>query len=522
MTLKRSVRSTLLLALLVPILAACATGGSGSASPAGSTAGSASAPSTSGAASASASTGTASASASTGTSGAASASASAELPLGSTSAAPESTTTGDATENQESTPPVAAGEIVVPDVAGLSRDYSGQTITWSAGADGPGTAYDDAAAAKFTELTGINVEVIRGDQSATNRLTTYLQQLNAGAGPDVLQVDVIWPGIMEPYAADLSGAIPDIDQFFPAIVENNTVNGKLVAVPWYTDAGLLYYRTDLLEKYGFDGPPETWTELEEQARTIQEGERAEGRANFAGFVWQGNSYEGLTCNALEWQVANGGGQIIEGTPEAPEVTVNNPQTIAAFERARGWVGTISPEGVTTYDEPTSLGIWQSGDAAFMRNWPYAIAESQGTPFADDFEVGVLPAGDGEGARNAATLGGWQLMVSDSSDVKEAATEFVKFNTSPEMQEFWSINRTLLPTRPALYQDPEVLAANPYYENLLPVFSGGAVPRPSTVTGDLYNDVSTAYFTAVNQILSGQVEAAEGVAELEEELRIIVE
>jgi len=498
-------------ALLVPILAACGGGGtteptaSGAASPAAS-------------ASAAASTAP-EASASTAASPSESAAASASPEA---SASGEASPSASAGAEASASPAAGSGEIVVPDVAGLRTDLQGQSIQVVLGADGPGAAYDDAAAAKFSEITGAQVEVIRGDQSATDRLSTYLQQLNAGAGPDVLQIDVIWPGILADYAADLKPSIPDIDQFFPAIVENNTVGGKLVGVPWFTDAGLLYYREDLLEKYGFDGPPETWAELEQQAKTIQDGERAAGKPDFYGFVWQGNSYEGLTCNALEWQVSNGGGQIVEGTPDAPEITVNNPETIAAFERAKGWVGTISPQGVTTYDEPTSLGVWQAGNAAFMRNWPYAVAETQNTDFADNFNVTVLPKGDGAEARNADTLGGWQLMVNDSSDSKDAAAEFVKFMTSREMQEFWAINRTLLPTRPEVYQDADVLKVNPYYESLLPVFSGGAVPRPSTVTGDLYNDVSTAYFTAVNQILTGQVSAQEGVANLEEELQDILQ
>ena len=509
---RRTFALLLLVALLVPILAACGGGAAdttASTAPAASSA-AASAPAASAAASiAAASEPAASAEASV----AASTSADA-----SDAASPAASEAGAASPAASA----AAGEITVPDVAGLRTDLQGQSIQVVLGADGPGAPYDDAAAAKFAEITGAQVEVIRGDQSATDRLSTYLQQLNAGAGPDVLMIDVIWPGILADYAADLKPALTDIDQYFPAIVQNNTVNGKLVGVPWYTDAGLLYYRTDLLEKYGFDGPPETWAELEQQAKTIQDGERAAGKPDFYGFVWQGNSYEGLTCNALEWQVSNGGGQIVEGSPDSPQITINNPQAIAAFERAKGWVGTISPEGVTTYDEPTSLGVWQAGNAAFMRNWPYAVAETQGTPFKDDFDVTVLPKGDGPNARNADTLGGWQLMVNDSSDSKDAATEFVKFQTSPEMQEWYAINRTILPTRPAVYQDPDVLKANPYYERLLPVFSGGAVPRPSTVTGDLYNDVSTAYFTAVNQILTGQVSAEEGVQQLEEELQSVLE
>ena len=146
-------------------------------------------------------------------------------------------------------------------------------------------------------------------------------------------------------------------------------------MPWFTDAGLLYYRTDLLEKYGFEAPPETWAELEEMATAIQEGESADN-PDFRGFVWQGTAYEGLTCDALEWQVSNGGGRIIE--PDGT-VTVNNPQAIAAFERARGWVGTISPEDVTTYRRRTPAASGRPGNAAFMRNWPYAYSRGQ----ADD-------------------------------------------------------------------------------------------------------------------------------------------
>src|SRR5690606_40808892 len=134
------------------------------------------------------------------------------------------------------------------------------------------------------------------------------------------QVDVIWPGIIAEWAEDLKPALGALDNNFKAIVDNNTVDGKLVAAPYYTDAGLLYYRTDLLEKYGFQ-PPQTWAELEEQARTIQEGERATN-PDFWGYVWQGKAYEGLTCNALEWQVSYGGGFIVE--PDGT-VSLNNPQ-----------------------------------------------------------------------------------------------------------------------------------------------------------------------------------------------------
>lgn len=458
---------------------------------------------------------------------------------GATTEAPPAATEAPAAETEATEPPVAAqpsdptaeteaeAEALqsqfFSEVPEVRTDLAGQSIAVVLGADGPSNQWEDEAAAVFSELSGIEVQVIRGDQSATDRLATYLQQLSAGsADVDVYMIDVIWPGIMAEFAHDLGPAMEgEIDQFFPAIVENNTVEGRLVGVPWYTDAGLLYYRTDLLEKYGFDGPPTTWAELEEMSNTIQEGERAEGNPDFWGYVWQGNAYEGLTCDALEWQVSFGGGTIVE--PDGT-ISVNNPQTVAALEMARGWVGTISPEGVTTYQEEESRGVWQAGNAAFMRNWPYAYAlgQAEDSPIAGQFDVTVLPQGEGPDARNAATLGGWQLMVSDFSDSKEAAEEFVKFLTSPEIMESHAVYFSRLPTRPALYEDPEVLEANEFFGRLLPVFSGGAVARPSTVSADLYNDVSIAYFTNVNQVLTGALDAQTAVEQIEAELQDLLQ
>ncbi len=239
--------------------------------------------------------------------------------------------------------------IVVPE--GLRTDLAGARVravlTSSAHPDRP---WQEAAIRIFNEATGINAEFVPGEENATDRLAIYNQQLGAQTTDnDLYQIDIIWPGILAQHSVDLNASLSDLATLhFPALVENNTVNGALVGMPWYTDAGLLYYRSDLLEEYGFENPPETWAELEEQAQAIQDGESGDN-PSFRGFVWQGNAYEGLTCNGLEWQFSNGGGRIIE--PDGT-VTVNNPQAIAAFERAQGWVGTISPEDVTTYNEPS--------------------------------------------------------------------------------------------------------------------------------------------------------------------------
>jgi trehalose/maltose transport system substrate-binding protein len=417
---------------------------------------------------------------------------------------------------QDATPEAITPGSTITMPADLRTDLAGAEITAILAQDGPGVPWEEAALAMFTEVTGIAVNRISGSQNANERLTAqYLPVLNAQAGDiDAMQIDVIWPGILAPHAIDLTEAAAGvIANHFPALVENNTVDGKLVGIPFYTDAGMLYYRTDLFEKYGIAEPPATWADLETSAKTIMDGERGEGMADMWGFVFQGNAYEGLTCNALEWQVSNGGGTIIErdGT-----VSVNNPNAAAAINRAAAWVGTIAPEGVTTYQEEEARGVWQGGNAAMMRNWPYAFSAGQSadSPIKDLFEATVLPMGDGEGARNAATLGGWQMMASQYSANADAAIELCKFMTSTEIQKSRAIELSNTPTINSLYEDAEVLEAQPVFGRLLETFTGGAVARPSTVSSSEYNNVSTAYFTAVHGVMTGGSDAESALADLE--------
>lgn len=383
---------------------------------------------------------------------------------------------------------------------------------------------DQAAIDYCIEQTGVQVQVLNGPESATDRLAQYLQFFGAQSGDiDVMQIDVIWPGILAEHLVDLSTYIPaeELATYFERIVQNNTVDGALVGIPWFTDAGLLYYRTDLMEKYGFEGAPETWAELEERATTIQEGERGEGLADFWGYVWQGAAYEGLTCNALEWQVSWGGGEIVEADGT---VSINNEQAAASFDMAAGWVGNISPEGVTGYREEDARNIWQGGNAAFMRNWPYAysLGNEEGSAIANNFAVAPLPRGEGPDVRNADTLGGWQMAVSRYSEDTDSAAQFAVCMTSREAQKIRAVQGSYLPTISDLYEDEEVLAANPFFGQLLDVFSGGAVARPSTVTAEQYNEVSTIYFTEVNRVLAGQQTGQEAVEAIEEQLQSLLQ
>jgi trehalose/maltose transport system substrate-binding protein len=367
----------------------------------------------------------------------------------------------------------------------------------------------------------VTVESIDTPDFVEDRLGTYLQLFEAQSPEgDVFQIDVIWPGDLAEHFIDLN-PMTDIEgrtgeeiaaDHFPAIIENNTVDGQLIGIPWFTDAGLLYYRTDLLEKYGLE-PPATWDELETAAQTIQDGERAEGNQDFWGYVWQGNAYEGLTCDALEWVASAGGGSIIE--PDGT-ITINNQAAIDIVDQAAGWVGAISPDGVLAYGEEDARNVWQAGNAAFMRNWPYAysLGNADDSEIAGLFDVSPLPgatAGD-----SAATLGGWQLAVSRYSEHPEEAARYAFFLGSYEQQKERAIVGSFNPTIEELYSDPEVLEAVPFFGELFDVFTN-AVARPSTVTAPNYSDISALFFNSVHGVLSGDNDAEEAFLELELEL-----
>jgi len=391
----------------------------------------------------------------------------------------------------------------------------GVTIRCALDSDvGEGGRFSKALALEWAKKTGNTLEYISRPNDATATLQQF-QQYWAAKSPDVdvYMIDVIWQGIANPHAVDLKKFYTEdeIKQFFPAIIQNNTVNGKLVSIPWFTDAGILYYRTDLLEKYGYKEPPKTWEELTEMAKKIQDGERKEGKKDFQGFVFQGKASESVTCNALEWIYSFGGGSIIE--PDK-KVTINNPNAIKALQTAKSWVGAISPPGVVTYSEEEARNVWQAGNAAFMRNWPYAYALGQApkSVIAGKFDVTVLPMGGANG-KHAACLGGWQLMVSAYSKAPDVAADLVKFLNSADEQKRRAIELSQFPVMPAIYSDPDVLAKNPWFAKIPDVLKN-AVARPSTVTGADYNQLSTAFFQNVNKMLSGGQSPQDTVQQVE--------
>ncbi|MFZ4404753.1 MAG: ABC transporter substrate-binding protein [Pseudobdellovibrionaceae bacterium] len=367
----------------------------------------------------------------------------------------------------------------------------------------------------WEKITGNSAKFISIPSTSNDRLAVVQQLLASGLDSiDVLQIDTIWPGILANHLLDLTEKVDRniIDLHFKEMIDNNKINEKLVALPWFTDIGLLYYRKDLLEKYKMK-VPETWQQMGLTALQIQQKERQLGQKDFWGFIFQGRAYEGLTCNALEWIASFGGGKIID---PVGMITVNNPQANNALRMIGSWIDNISPKGVLNYSEEEGRGIFQSGKAMFMRNWPYAwsLLQSEGSSVKDKVGVTLLPSGQNN--LRGSTLGGSQLSISKYSKRKDLALDLVLFLTSKNEQRRRAIEGSFAPTIYSLYEDKEVIKMNSYF-SILKEGLKTAISRPSNITKMKYNQVSSAIWNAVHSSLSKPTETSIQLAGLERRL-----
>jgi trehalose/maltose transport system substrate-binding protein len=386
----------------------------------------------------------------------------------------------------------------VPNAKAIKAKYGGQSITFIGDSVGGGHVRDVALATRFSKDTGITVKV-NPHPAASDASYSQLARSFAthSSSFDVAMIDVVWPGAFAPFLADLKPKLGSTAKMHSAgIIKNDTVGGHLVAMPWFGDFGMLYYRTDLLKKYGYNAPPTTWSELFQMAKKIQDGEQSSNQ-NFSGFVFQGNAYEGLTCNALEWIASSGGGNFIDNG----KATINNSKAAAVLDLFRKNIGVTTPRSVTSYTEGETHTAFITGNAAFMRNWPYAYslaADPKQSKVVGNFSVAPLP--HGPGGHSVATVGGWQLAVNKYSKHQDASIEFVRYMTSKPVEKFDTITNSNVPTIPALANDPQVKKAAPY---LKPATAN--VPRatrPSQL-GAKYNEGSKDIYQGISEILNGK-------------------
>jgi trehalose/maltose transport system substrate-binding protein len=345
------------------------------------------------------------------------------------------------------------------------------------------------------------------------RLGVYRQLLPQHASePDLLELDIVWPPILADDLLDLRPYMKENSNVFPPeLLQNYTVQGRLVALPLTVDIGVLYYRPELLAKYGFAKPPATWDELELMAKRIQAGERRAGNKDFWGYTWQGSISEGGTCNALEWQASTGSGNFIESS----RVNVRSDRFARMLERVAGWIGTISPPAEYVYREDDSVNLWDVGQTAFMRNWASGYGHFAKQPGKDrvHFRVAPLPAGPG-GHRGA--LGGIGMGVSKYAANRDSALKAL-FELTSERNDIARSNFTEgIPTHSTASQQEDIKSRSEL-QALAAELLKSAVSRPALFTGDKYEAVSLEYATAVNSVLRRKATPEAAMAGLEQKL-----
>jgi multiple sugar transport system substrate-binding protein len=332
-------------------------------------------------------------------------------------------------------------------------------------------AWEEALGRFHAAHPGIRAQLDIGPNSSNQLHDLITQKLRTrDASLDAFLMDVVWPPEFAAagWALPLDEDFPPAERaaFFPGCIQAVTYDGHVYGIPFNTDGGLLYYRSDLLAAYDL-APPRTWPEMVAQIDRIQAGED-DPRLN--GYSGQFKQYEGLVCNMLEF-VRSGGGELLRPA---------QPPALAAVRFVRDRIiGRVAPRGVLTYEEQESLDLFRSGGAIFLRTWPYAWPILQDSLQSDVAgRVGIAPLPAFPGGQSVAALGGWSFGIHRASRHPREALAFVRFMTGPEIQQLFAVQAGKAPARRALYQDRAVLDANPHFADLVPVFEA-AVPRPQT-------------------------------------------
>jgi multiple sugar transport system substrate-binding protein len=356
-----------------------------------------------------------------------------------------------------------------------------------------------------------------GNADTGQRFDQLRTQFQAGQTDiDVILGDVIWTAQLaaNDWISTLSDLFDNQDEYLPGSIEAVTFDGDIFGVPWFTDTGLLYYRSDLLEDAGFSEPPTTWDELMEMAETVSRDVNVEN-----GFVFQGANYEGGVCNGLEF-IWNHGGDALD--PDDPtRVVVDSPEAVAGLRAERSMVESgVAPQSVATYREDESAGAFLNGNAVFLRNWPYvyALVGVEGESRIETGQVGVSELPSADGGPGFGTVGDQPLYITATSENQESAWEFIRFLAESEQQKFRALEGSFLPTLTALYEDEEIRDSVPVVP-LAQEALQNTRPRP---VSPYYSDLSLQMSEEFNDSLNGDIPPEEAAANLQSAMERIIE
>lgn len=353
----------------------------------------------------------------------------------------------------------------------------------------------------------IDVEMVEGPTATNSREEMYTTGFLSGkTAYDLVFMDVIWvpkfaaQGWLQPLDSLFSPS--ERQKFLPGDIQGSVYGGKIYRVPIQSDAGVLYYRKDILKQ-----PPATFEEL------VAAAKRHQKPSDLWGFVFQGQQYEGLVCAFLEILWGHGG----EVLNEKGEVVLDSPEAIRALEWMKDLIGTISPEAVTTYEEEEARHDFQDGRSLLMRNWPYAWQLCQQEGSAVRGKVGITPMVHVSGKSGAATLGGWGFGISSQARYPEAAWKFIEFVSQPTQLKVLHLTTGLIPARKELFEDADVLKANPHYSELYKVLIA-ARPRP---VHPHYAKISDVLRSRVSSVLAGRETPEQAIKAAADKLRSIL-
>lgn len=341
------------------------------------------------------------------------------------------------------------------------------------------------------ENPNIRIDIIEGPNAADNVENLYTTSFLLGDSPyDLVYSDVVW---IPKFAAagwleDLSDRVSESElaAFLDADVAAGRYQSGLYRMPFRSAMGMLYYRTDLLDEIGA-APPETFTELIEASQTIQDSTDVPW-----GYVWQGLQYEGLITNFVEI-VAGFGGFWVDA--DTLEVGLDSTAAVQAVDFMRNVIDQgITPPGVTNYLEEDSLRVFENGNAAFLRNWPYVWAEANKAGSPVQGKIALKPMVHEPSENAAACLGGWGFGISASTEHPKAAWQVVEYFTSQAAQKQFALEFAYVPSRRALFTDPDILEKYPHYEQLLEV-AEKTIPRPPVGQYAQISDILQRYLSA---------------------------
>jgi trehalose/maltose transport system substrate-binding protein len=376
------------------------------------------------------------------------------------------------------------------------------TIVWSV-SPLTGTGANDARTVLIKafekQYPNIKVTMVSAPTDTdTNRATLATQISGGSATPDVFMGDVIWPAQFAAHqlAVPLSDYLPSSywSKFAPGLVKGATYKDKVYGSPLFEDQGFLYYRKDLLAKDHMT-PPQTWEQLESDAAKLVKDNMVK-----YGFVWQGASYEGLTCNFMEYLTDAGGSPTDSGYTKA---TLNSAAATKAVTFMRSLITSgATPAAVTTFQEPQAMNTFGGGNAAFLRNWDYAYsaattASSGGKLKADQVGVEPLPTFQGQSYPGYSNIGGWNMYINPHSKNINLDLTFIKWLATPAAQDILSKRYGFISTVTAVRSDPAVIGSNPVFA-VVPKTK--LVPRPAGTPN--YPALSTAMYQNVNAALAG--------------------